>query len=548
MSSPDPEIFFKTQQNESLENHPDLEMNMLNQNRSRSDRSMSASSSTQDKRVVTFRSPERAHTGTSADLLVHPVDLDQDHTNNIDLYVDQPDASTIDPLHQVPVDLQRPHTDSVTPRSHPDNLDPHVDLQRSHTRISCPRPHRDSLDVQHARQRPHTDIFTPRSHPDNLDPYFDLQRSHTDNPQNIQQKRLHTSLMGPKSRNLLDPLPEQQIPHIRNSTPCLRPDRTNNNNLHRDLETANNRPPFAGDFAFRNPPHLPTHVMKPDTYDGSQNFEQYVSHFEDCSELSGWDNRTKVLILATSLRGSARTYYMSLSDHERRDYFLLTARMTDRFGNSRHQSLWLSKLENRRRNKGESIASLGDDLRQLAQKAYFDLDSRAQEQLALNQFYKLISVEMKCRCIDHSCATVNEAVTVVERYESILGAPNLTNIRVLDTKPDSATSNVSDLAAAMKRIENRLDKMEKSHPHNPTAMTGSNNRLCYGCNSPKHFWRECPHNTEQPQLRPNRQPLLPTPYSSRVTQGRDQRYGYNQPQAPRRPYTPAHNVRNMSEN
>jgi hypothetical protein len=69
---------------------------------------------------------------------------------------------------------------------------------------------------------------------------------------------------------------------------------------------------------------------------------------------------------------------------------------------------------------GESIAELGDDIRQLAQKAYCNLDIEAQESLALNQLFKIISLEMKCRCIDKECQTIAEAVDVIERYESIV--------------------------------------------------------------------------------------------------------------------------------
>ena len=71
----------------------------------------------------------------------------------------------------------------------------------------------------------------------------------------------------------------------------------------------------------------------------------------------------------------------------------------------------------RRREPQESIAAVGDDIRQMAQKAYCNLDSVAQEALALYQLYKVISLEMKCRCIDKDCRTVSEAVDVIERYE-----------------------------------------------------------------------------------------------------------------------------------
>ena len=55
----------------------------------------------------------------------------------------------------------------------------------------------------------------------------------------------------------------------------------------------------------------------------------------------------------------------------------------------------------------------------MAQKAYVGLDSAAQEAIALNQLYKTITLEMKCRCIDRNCQTVS--VDVIKRYEGILG-------------------------------------------------------------------------------------------------------------------------------
>ncbi|KAH3821428.1 hypothetical protein DPMN_123192 [Dreissena polymorpha] len=127
----------------------------------------------------------------------------------------------------------------------------------------------------------------------------------------------------------------------------------------------------------------PSHHMhvKPGTYEGSGPFESNVSHFEDCAELCGWDMRTKMLMLASSLRGTARTYYMSLPEQERRDNRILSSRLNNRFGNAgKHHYMWLKKNEKRRRVKDESISSLAHAIRQLAPKAYSELDHRSQEQ------------------------------------------------------------------------------------------------------------------------------------------------------------------------
>ncbi|CAG2230870.1 unnamed protein product [Mytilus edulis] len=103
----------------------------------------------------------------------------------------------------------------------------------------------------------------------------------------------------------------------------------------------------------------PKVTLKPEPFSGKDCWEEYLSHFEDCAELGQWGNRTKLLFLAASLRGQARTYYMSLSAGDRRTYQMLTQKLDQRFGSSKHKNRWLSKLEMRRRMAGESIAEVG---------------------------------------------------------------------------------------------------------------------------------------------------------------------------------------------
>ncbi|KAH3841193.1 hypothetical protein DPMN_114650 [Dreissena polymorpha] len=69
-----------------------------------------------------------------------------------------------------------------------------------------------------------------------------------------------------------------------------------NNNPHDSHYTSFNHGDTCNNH-YIPPPPPPMH-MKPDMYDGNSSYEQYASHFEDCSELSGWANRTKVLMLA----------------------------------------------------------------------------------------------------------------------------------------------------------------------------------------------------------------------------------------------------------
>ena len=166
----------------------------------------------------------------------------------------------------------------------------------------------------------------------------------------------------------------------------------------------------------------------------------------------------------------------------------------------------------RRREPNESIAAVGDDIRQMAQKAYCNLDPPAQEALALNQLYKIVSLEMKCRCIDRDCTTVSEAVDVIERYGAIMG-DNLdrkkSNMRAIDLSPvrRNETQQKSKLESTLERIEARLDRLEKhtqftsqiGQPQQTFPKQGGGGqkptkRTCYTCSSPHHMFRNCPYN------------------------------------------------------
>ena len=46
---------------------------------------------------------------------------------------------------------------------------------------------------------------------------------------------------------------------------------------------------------------------KPESYDGSEDWDEYLVYFEQLAELNGWNKPTMAMMLGLSLRGSART-------------------------------------------------------------------------------------------------------------------------------------------------------------------------------------------------------------------------------------------------
>lgn len=235
------------------------------------------------------------------------------------------------------------------------------------------------------------------------------------------------------------------------------------------------------------------YMFKPETYNGQGNWEEYITNFELCVEIGNWSEKDKPIILGTSLKDQARTYYTGLTITEKRNYTILIQKLGHRFGRTgkSHITRWRQEFENRIRNTGESIAALADDLHRLSRKAYEDLDTKAQITLALHQLYKSVKSEVKLRCMDKDCTSLDEAVMAIETYEQIM-----------EEDPASGNENRSS-TLRMDRLELAVDKLTENFQmclkhfakeRGQTDMISKERiKTCYVCNSTKHFRKDCPH-------------------------------------------------------
>lgn len=103
---------------------------------------------------------------------------------------------------------------------------------------------------------------------------------------------------------------------------------------------------------------------------------------------------------------------MNLGTSEWNSYEALLVKLGKRFGSLRQQTVGTVRIK--KRQHGESIPALGDDLRQMAYKVDTGLDFNVQEITELNQLYKTITLEIKCSCLNRNFQTVSEAVDVID--------------------------------------------------------------------------------------------------------------------------------------
>ncbi|VDI40383.1 Hypothetical predicted protein [Mytilus galloprovincialis] len=145
----------------------------------------------------------------------------------------------------------------------------------------------------------------------------------------------------------------------------------------------------------------------------------------------------------------------------------------------------------RKRNPGEAIAALADDLRQMAQRAYIDLDARAQE----------------------GCRTVAGAVEVIERYEAIIGdgsEKKKGSVRMTTDTHLGEASNFSQEPSenqfhdSIDGLTRRISQLEGTKQNYSNSWQNNNNRRpqwgntnnrqakCFICESTSHLCRYCP--------------------------------------------------------
>ena len=98
--------------------------------------------------------------------------------------------------------------------------------------------------------------------------------------------------------------------------------------------------------------------VKPEFYTGNEDWDQYISHFQNCADLGRWSKMDKALTLSACLKGQARAFYLGLSPLDRSSYYRLVQKFSERFGSVRQQSRYLTKFETRKRKPGERLLPL----------------------------------------------------------------------------------------------------------------------------------------------------------------------------------------------
>ena len=131
--------------------------------------------------------------------------------------------------------------------------------------------------------------------------------------------------------------------------------------------------------------------MRPQNYDGSSDFEEFLYQFEITCEINAWKYKEKSLFLANCLTGEARSLLNELDSDGRRDYDTLIEKLRNRFGSVNQSEIYRTQLKSRTRHTGEKIQELAQAIKKLVRQAYPGVSKEVIETLSLDNFIDAIT-------------------------------------------------------------------------------------------------------------------------------------------------------------
>lgn len=277
--------------------------------------------------------------------------------------------------------------------------------------------------------------------------------------------------------------------HSHSGVSSLTMSNENSNNLHHssipDNHTSTHDPgqtiseSFSSNTAARGDNYV---KLKPQSYSGSDDFEDFLAQFDITAEINGWDYRAKSLYLANSLIGDARSLLNELNDEQRRDYKSLVQKLTSRFGSENRAEVFRAQLKSRVKAKGESIAQLAHSIKKLTRQSYPNASQDVIEALALDHFIDALSeAEIRLRLREVGPKSLSEAEAIAVRMEAHRIADRQRTRLV--GKVEQASSDNSygqkELQSQLFQISKNLDVLQKrvenlSHQRSQPSFKNNN--------------------------------------------------------------------------